>query len=55
MTEIKKYDKVLLKSGQTAYITEVFKQGQAYLADIDYPEGTETEDIEYSQIEKILD
>lgn len=55
MIEIKKYDKVLLKSGQTAFITEIFEKGKAYLADVDYPEGTETEDIEYGQIDKVID
>ncbi len=55
MIDIKKYDKVLLKSGQIAFITEIFEKGKAYLADVDYPEGTETEDIKQGQIEKIID
>lgn len=32
---IKEYDKVLLKTGEIAYIVEIWEQGIAYEADID--------------------
>lgn len=54
MKDIQLYDRVLLKNGLEASIVEIFKPGEDYLADIDYKDGTETEDIKYSQIEKIL-
>ena len=53
--EIKEYDKVLLKTGEIAYIVEVWEQGVAYEADIDKKDGTiETDTVKREDIEKIL-
>ena len=52
--DIKLYDRVLLKDGHEASIVEIFKQGEDYLADIDYDDDTETEDIKHEQIERVL-
>ena len=56
---IKQYDKVLLKDGRTAHIVEIFRQGVAYLADIDivYPDGSidwNTEDIKQDDIKQVV-
>lgn len=49
------FDKVLLKTGETAYIVEIYEQGVAYEADIDRADGTiETDTIKYSDIERKL-
>ena len=48
-------DKVLLKSGETAYIVEIYEQGVAYEADIDRKDGSiDTETISHNDIEKIV-
>ena len=53
--EVKEFDKVLLKTGETAYIADVLKSGVAYVADIDKADGdTETEIIEHKDIEAVL-
>lgn len=53
--EIKEFDKVLLKTGETAYIADVLKAGVAYVVDIDKADGdTETEIIEQKNIERVL-
>ena len=52
---IKEFDKVLLKTGETAYIVEIYEQGVAYEADVDKADGnTETETISHTDIERIL-
>jgi len=49
------YDKVLLKSGETAYIVEIYEQGVAYEADIDKKDGSvETDTIYQEDIYKVL-
>ena len=54
--EIRLFDKVLLNTGEIAYIVEVYEQGIAYEADIDKSDGsTETNTIKHSDIEKVLD
>ena len=53
--EIEMFDKVLLKTGETAYIVEIYEQGVAYEADIDKADGTtETDTIQCTDIEKVL-
>lgn len=53
--DIKEFDKVLLKTGETAYIVEIYEQGVAYEADIDKVDGTvETDTIKHADIEKIF-
>lgn len=48
-------DKVLLKSGETAYIVEIYEHGVAYEADIDRKDGTiDTETISHDDIEKVV-
>ena len=52
---IKMFDKILLKTGETAYIVEIYEQGVAYEADIDKADGTiETDTIKHSDIERVL-
>lgn len=52
--EIRMYDRVLLKSGYEASIVEIFGGGALFMADVDYPSGTETEDVSPEQIECII-
>ena len=53
--EINEFDKVLLKTGETAYIADVLKAGIAYVVDIDKSDGdTETEIVEQDDIEKVI-
>ena len=52
---IKMYDKVLLKDGRTASIVEIFKDGEAYLVDVDLPDNEwDTIDVKYSDIESVI-
>ena len=52
---INEFDKVLLKTGETAYIADVLKAGVAYVVDIDKADGSiETEIIEQEDIERVL-
>ena len=51
---IEQYDKVQLKTGEIAWIVEIFDNGKAYLADIDRKDDTETEWLYPSEIEKVL-
>lgn len=54
--EIRLFDKVLLNTGEIAYIVEVYEQGVAYEVDIDKSDGsTETNTIKHSDIKKVLD
>lgn len=49
------FDKVKLKTGETAYIVEVYEQGVAYEADIDREDGSvDTETIKQEDIECIM-
>ena len=53
--KIEMYDKVLLKSGETASIVEIWEQGVDYEADVDRKDGSiETVPIKHSDIEKVL-
>lgn len=52
---LKQYDKIRLKSGETAYIVEIFGDGKYILADIDRPDGTETDWVTPDEIEKVID
>lgn len=52
---IKGYDKVLLRTGETAYIVEIYEQGVSYEADIDTLDGhIKTKIIKQDDIECIL-
>ena len=52
---IEMFDKVLLKTGETAYIVDILKAGVAYVADIDKDDGdTETEIIEQEAIDRVI-
>ena len=54
--KIDMFDKVLLKSGETAYIVEIYEQGVAYEADIDKSDGTtETDTIKHGDIVKVIE
>lgn len=51
---IKQYDKVLLQSGEYAYIVEILDQGKVYIADIDKDDGeTYTETVYQKDIKSI--
>ncbi len=53
--KIEEFDKVLLKSGEKAYIADVLKAGIAYVVDIDKDDGTiETEIIEAKDIIEVI-
>ena len=53
--KIKMFDKVLLKTGRTAFIVEVYGDSGDYEADINMPDGeTETDSINIADIEKVL-
>lgn len=53
--EAKEFDKVQLKSGETAYIADVLKAGVAYVVDVDKVDGKiETEVIEQKDIKRVL-
>ena len=53
--KIEMFDKVLLKTGETAYIVEIYEQGVAYEADIDRADSTiETDTIKHADIKKVL-
>ncbi len=47
------FDKVQLKTGETAYIVEIYKDGEAYEMDINKPDGRViTDTVQKQQIEK---
>ena len=49
------YDKVILKTGEAAYIVEIYEQGIAYEADIYRKDGTvDTDTIKQEDIEEVL-
>lgn len=53
--EVRMFDKILLKTGEIAYIVEIYEQGVAYEADIDKADGSiKTDTIKHDEIEKIL-
>lgn len=50
------FDKVLLKNGETAYIVDIYNDGEAYEMDIDKPGGNTVTDTVYpDQIVKKID
>lgn len=52
---IKLYDKVRLKTGETASIVETYESGVAYEADIDRPDGCiDTDTIQQEDIVAIV-
>lgn len=53
--KLKLFDKVLLKTGETAYIVEVYNSGEAYEMDIDKQDGSiKTDTVWPDQIQKKL-
>ncbi|MBQ5850487.1 MAG: hypothetical protein IIW54_06705 [Lachnospiraceae bacterium] len=52
--KIEMYDKVKLKTGEIAFIVEIYEQGIAYEADIEKKEGIETDTIKHSDIEYVF-
>lgn len=51
--ELQMFDKVLLKTGETAYIVEIYKDGEAYEMDINKSDGkVVTDTVHKQQIEK---
>lgn len=53
--EIHLFDRVLLKNGLEASIVEILGDGACFIADIDTPQGTETDDVYPEDIEKVLE
>lgn len=51
---IKLYDKVELKTGETAHIVEIYEQGVEYEADIFDGEDYTTDTIKQENIKKII-
>lgn len=49
------YDKVLLQSGETAFIVEIYEQGKAYEADINKNGEIITDTILQNDIKQILE
>ncbi|OQB44145.1 MAG: hypothetical protein BWY02_02859 [bacterium ADurb.Bin157] len=53
--EIEEFDKVLLKTGEIAYVVEIYGGGEAFEADIDKPNGKiETDMIWPKDIDKVF-
>lgn len=52
MTNLKLFDKILLKTGEIAYIVEVFPN--SYICDIDKASGTDTDIVYPNEIAKVL-
>ena len=52
--KIKMYDKVLLKTGETAFIVDIYASGEAFEADIEKKDGIHTETIDRNEIDKVL-
>ena len=53
--EIKLYDRVRLKSGETASIVDIYEAGVAYEADIDRSDGRiETDTIQHEDIAAMI-
>lgn len=51
--ELQMFDKVLLKTGETAYVVEIYKDGEAYEMDINKPDGkVVTDTVLEQQIKK---
>ncbi len=47
---------VLLKTGETAFVVEIFEQNKLFLADIDRKDANiETTEVSIEEIEKLLD
>ena len=54
--EVRMFSKVLLISGRTAYIVEIFDNGKAFLADIDLEDGeVDTDWIYPKDIQTVLE
>lgn len=53
--EIHLFDRVLLKNGLEASIVEILGGGACFIADIDTPQGTETDSVYPEDIEKVLE
>lgn len=52
---VKEFDKVLLKTGEMAYIADVIVPAKAYVVDINKPDGViETDVIEQEDIERVI-
>lgn len=53
--EIKEFDRVLLKTGETGYICDLLRPGIAYVVDIDKADGSiRTDVVEHKDIEKVI-
>lgn len=52
--KIRLYDRIILKSGHTASVVEIFVDGKAFLADVDRDGDTYTEEITIDEIETVM-
>lgn len=51
--KLKMFDKVILKTGETAYVVEIYNHGEAYEMDIDQKDGSiVTDTVRPNQIER---
>lgn len=52
---IELYDRVMLKTGETAFIVHIYEQGVAYEADVELPDGeTETRTTKEDDILRVI-
>jgi hypothetical protein len=51
---IKQYDRVLLRTGESAYIVEILGGDACYVADVDTDGGTITKFVYSGEIETVL-
>ena len=52
--KIKQYDRVILKDGHEASVVEVFADGISFIVDVDKDGDTYTEEIQSSEIERVV-
>ena len=52
--KVKQYDKVILKTGESATIVEIFGDGKVFIADIERNEDIDTEYVEIEEIEGMI-
>ena len=52
--KVKQYDKVILKTGESATIVEIFGDGKVFIADIERNEDIDTEYVKIEEIEGMI-
>lgn len=54
MASIKMFDKVLLKTGEVAYVVEIFSNPTSYICDIQRAGGEDTDFVYPDEIAKVF-